>query len=243
MKRKIVAALLSLTMLGSVASQFAMTASAANPIVAFPGAEGAGKYATGGRGGTVYHVTNLKDSGAGSFRDAVSRSGRIIVFDVGGTINLKSDVVVMGNNTIAGQTAPGGGITLKGGKIGMGGDNIIIRFVSSRPGENGSSECDAWGGSKGFNSMIDHCSIGWANDEQFGLYSSMQQTVQYSIIGPSNCISYHSKGCHGFGIMMGAGHNTWHHNMIADNISRNFRGKIGAPNTLDYVNNVIFNWG
>lgn len=243
MKRKIVAALLSLTMLGSVASQFAMTASAASPIVAFPGAEGAGKYATGGRGGTVYHVTNLNDSGAGSFRDAVSRSGRIIVFDVGGTINLKSDVVVMGNNTIAGQTAPGGGITLKGGKIGMGGDNIIIRFVSSRPGENGSSECDAWGGSKGSNSMIDHCSIGWANDEQFGLYSSMQQTVQYSIIGPSNCISYHSKGCHGFGIMMGAGHNTWHHNMIADNISRNFRGKIGAPNTLDYVNNVIFNWG
>ena len=244
MKRKIMAALLSLTMLGSVASQFTMTASAASPIVAFPGAEGAGKYATGGRGGTVYHVTNLNDSGAGSFRDAVSRSGRIIVFDVGGTINLKSDVVVRGNNTIAGQTAPGGGgITLKGGKIGMGGDNIIIRFVSSRPGENGSSECDAWGGSKGSNSMIDHCSIGWANDEQFGLYSSMQQTVQYSIVGPSNCISYHSKGCHGFGIMMGAGHNTWHHNMIADNISRNFRGKIGAPNTLDYVNNVIFNWG
>ena len=244
MKRKIVAALLSLTMLGSVAAQFTMTASAASPIVAFPGAEGAGKYATGGRGGTVYHVTNLNDSGAGSFRDAVSRSGRIIVFDVGGTINLKSDVVVMGNNTIAGQTAPGGGgITLKGGKIGMGGDNIIIRFVSSRPGENGSSECDAWGGSKGSNSMIDHCSIGWANDEQFGLYSSMQQTVQYSIIGPSNCISYHSKGCHGFGIMMGAGHNTWHHNMIAHNISRNFRGKISGKNTLDYVNNVIFDWG
>ena len=244
MKRKIVAALLSLTMLGNVSSQFAMTASAASPIVAFPGAEGAGKYATGGRGGTVYHVTNLNDSGAGSFRDAVSHTGRIIVFDVGGTINLKSDVVVKGNNTIAGQTAPGGGgITLRGGKIGMGGDNIIIRFVSSRPGENGSSECDAWGGDKGSNSIIDHCSIGWANDEQFGLYSSMQQTVQYSIIGPSNCISYHSKGAHGFGIMMGAGHNTWHHNMIAHNISRNFRGKISGKNTLDYVNNVIFNWG
>jgi len=243
MKKKLVALTFAFSLMAMTVSNF-MTASAASPIVAFPGAEGAGKYATGGRGGSVYHVTNLDDSGPGSFRDAVSRSGRIIVFDVGGTINLKSDVVVKGDNTIAGQTAPGGGgITLKGGKIGMGGNNIIIRFVSSRPGENGSSECDAWGGNKGSNSMIDHCSIGWANDEQYGLYSSTQQTVQYSIIGPSNCISYHSKGAHGFGIMMGAGHNTWHHNMIAHNISRNFRGKIGGTNTLDYVNNVIYNWG
>ncbi len=215
----------------------------ASPIVAFPGAEGAGKYATGGRGGSVYHVTNLNDSGAGSFRDAVSQSRRIVVFDVGGTINLKSDVVVKGNITIAGQTAPGGGgITLRGGKIGMGGDNIIIRFVSSRPGENGASECDAWGGDKGSNSIIDHCSIGWANDEQFGLYSNNQnQTVQYSLIGPSNCISYHSKGCHGFGIMLGKANNTWHHNMIAHNVSRNYRGK--STGAIDYVNNVIYNWG
>ncbi|MBQ7875671.1 MAG: hypothetical protein IJ316_00110 [Clostridia bacterium] len=215
----------------------------ATPLIAFPGAEGAGRYATGGRGGSVYHVTNLNDSGAGSFRDAVSASNRIVVFDVGGTINLKSDVVVKGNITIAGQTAPGGGgITLRGGKIGMGGDNIIIRFVSSRPGENGSSECDAWGGDKGSNSIIDHCSIGWANDEQFGLYSNNQnQTVQYSIIGPSNCISYHSKGAHGFGIMLGKANNTWHHNMIAHNISRNYRGK--STGAIDYVNNVIYNWG
>lgn len=216
---------------------------AANNIVAFPGAEGAGKYATGGRGGTVYHVTNLNDSGTGSFRDAVSASNRIVVFDVGGTIELQSDVVVKGNITIAGQTAPGGGgITLRGGKIGMGGDNIIIRFVSSRPGENGDSECDAWGGSKGSNSVIDHCSIGWANDEQFGLYSNnVNQTVQYSIIGPSNCISYHAKGAHGFGIMLGKANNTWHHNMIAHNISRNYRGK--STGAIDYVNNVIYNWG
>ena len=152
---------------------------AEDALIAFPGAEGAGKYATGGRGGTVVHVTNLNDSGTGSFRDAVAHTNRIVVFDVGGTVNLKSDVVVSGNITIAGQTAPGGsGITLRGGKIGMGGDNIIIRFVSSRPGENGSSECDAWGGSKGSNSVIDHCSIGWANDEQFGLYSGEHQTVQ-----------------------------------------------------------------
>ena len=242
MKKRLVSLILMLAIIGATFSHY-ITVGAATPIVAFPGAEGAGRYATGGRGGTVYHVTNLNDSGAGSFRDAVSASNRIIVFDVGGTIELSGDVVVKGNNTIAGQTAPGGGgITLRGGKIGMGGDNIIIRFVSSRPGENGSSECDAWGGDKGSNSIIDHCSIGWANDEQFGLYSNNQnQTVQYSIIGPSNCISYHSKGAHGFGIMLGKANNTWHHNMIAHNISRNYRGK--STGAIDYVNNVIYNWG
>lgn len=220
-------------------------AQAAGNITAFPGAEGAGKYATGGRGGKVYHVTNLNDSGTGSFRDAVSGSNRIVVFDVGGTIELKSDVVVKGNITIAGQTAPGGGgITLKGYKLGMGGDNIIVRYVSSRPGEKGSGENDGWGGSNGSNSIVDHCSIGWANDEQFALYSNnMNQTVQYSIIGPSNCISTHAKGAHGFGVMFGKGQNSWHHNMIAHNISRNFRGKVVGTETMDFVNNVIYGWG
>ena len=174
-------------------------AQAAGGIIAFPGADGAGKYATGGRGGKVYHVTNLNDSGTGSFRDAVSGSNRVVVFDVGGTIELKSDVVVKSNVTILGQTAPGGaGITLCGGKIGQGGSNQIIRYISSRPGEKGSGEYDAWGGSDGSNSIIDHCSIGWGNDEQWGLYSNnMNQTVQYSIIGPSNCVSTHAKGAHG----------------------------------------------
>lgn len=224
---------------------FAPVTNAANTLVAFPGAEGAGKYATGGRGGKVYHVTNLNDSGAGSFRDAVGSSNRIVVFDVGGTITLKSDVVVKGNVTILGQTAPGGaGITLSGCKLGMGGDNIIIRYLSSRPGERGSGEYDAWGGSNGSNSIIDHCSIGWANDEQWGLYSNnMNQTVQYTIVGPSNCVSTHAKGAHGFGVMFGKGQNSWHHNMIAHNISRNFRGKVEKTNTMDFVNNVIYDWG
>ncbi len=214
-------------------------------IVAFPGAEGGGKYATGGRGGKVVHVTNLNDSGAGSFRDAVSGSNRIVVFDVGGTITLKSDVVVKSNITILGQTAPGGaGITLAGRKLGQGGDNQIIRFISSRPGERGSGEYDAWGGSNGSNSIIDHCSIGWGNDEQWGLYSNnMNQTVQYSIIGPSNCVSTHAKGLHGFGVMFGKGQNSWHHNMIAHNISRNFRGKVEKTNSMDFVNNVMYDWG
>ncbi len=245
MKKKIISFAAAVAMLGALIPNAVTTAADSGLVTAFPGAEGAGKYATGGRGGKVYHVTNLNDSGTGSFRDAVSGSNRIVVFDVGGTIELKSDVVVKGNVTIAGQTAPGGGgITLKGGKLGMGGDNIIVRFVSSRPGENGQSECDAWGGSAGSNSIIDHCSIGWANDEQFGLYSNnVNQTVQYSIIGPANCISYHSKGAHGFGVMFGKGNNSWHHNMIAHNISRNYRGKVVGTMGMDYVNNVIFNWG
>ncbi len=217
-----------------------------NNLPAFPGAEGGGKFATGGRGGKIYHVTNLNDSGPGSFRDAVGGSNRIVVFDVSGTIELKSDVVVKDNVTVAGQTAPGGkGITLKNYKIGLGGNNIILRFISSRPGERGTNaDYDAFGGANGSNSIVDHCSIGWANDEQWGLYSNnTNQTVQWSLIGPANSFSYHSKGIHGFGIMFGKGQNSWHHNMIAHNISRNFRGKVEGTSVMDFVNNVVYDWG
>ena len=245
MLKKIVCMVISAFMLVSLITVFDTSeVSAANTLPAFPGAEGGGMYATGGRGGQVVHVTNLNDSGSGSFRDAVGTSNRIVVFDVGGTITLKSDVVVKGNVTILGQTAPGGaGITLKNGKIGMGGDNIIVRYISSRPGEKGSGDYDAWGGSNGSNSIIDHCSIGWANDEQFGLYSNnMNQTVQYTIIGPSDCVSYHSKGAHGFGVMFGKGENSWHHNLICHSLSRNFRGKVVGTYAMDFVNNVIYDW-
>ena len=246
MLKKIVCMVISAFMLVSLITVFDTSeVSAANTLPAFPGAEGGGRYATGGRDGQVVHVTNLNDSGSGSFRDAVGTSNRIVVFDVGGTITLKSDVVVKGNVTILGQTAPGGaGITLKNGKIGMGGDNIIVRYISSRPGEKGSGDYDAWGGSNGSNSIIDHCSIGWANDEQFGLYSNnMNQTVQYTIIGPSDCVSYHSKGAHGFGVMFGKGENSWHHNLICHSLSRNFRGKVVGTYAMDFVNNVIYDWG
>ena len=219
---------------------------AASPVLAFPGAQGGGQFATGGRGGTVYHVTNLNDSGTGSFRDAVSGSNRIVVFDVGGTIELKSNILVSNNVTIAGQTAPGGmGITLKNYKLGMSGDNIIVRYISSRPGTGGSNnDYDAWGGAKGSNSIIDHCSLGWAIDEQWGLYSNnMDYTVQYTIIGPANSFGGHSKGIHGFGIMFGKGNASWHHNLIVHNISRNFRGKVEGTNVMDYINNVVYDWG
>ena len=242
MKKKFLLTLAALLTTSLISS---LPASAANNIAAFPGAEGGGKFATGGRYGEVYYVTNLKDSGAGSFRDAVSRPNRIVLFKVGGTIELKSDVSINSNITIAGQTAPGGaGITLKNYKIGLGGDNIIMRFISSRPGERGKNEdYDALGGSKGANSIVDHCSFGWANDEQWGLYSNnVNYTTQWSIVGPSNSFSYHKKGVHGFGVMLGKGNCSWHHNMIVDNVSRNFRGKVAGTYTADFVNNVIYNW-
>lgn len=184
MKQKMASLALTVSMVCSLFVSVSAVEAAENSIPAFPGAEGGGMYATGGRGGTVVHVTNLNDSGTGSLRDAVSRGNRIVVFDVGGTINLKSDISSAGNVTVAGQTAPGGkGITLKGGKFAFGGGNIIARFISSRPGEKGKdSDYDAWGGRAGCNNtIIDHCSIGWANDEQFGLYSdNTNQTVQYN---------------------------------------------------------------
>ncbi len=222
-------------------------AEAAGNLVAFPGAVGAGKYATGGRGGEVYHVTNLNDSGTGSFRDAVSKSGRIVVFDVSGTIELKSNILCQSNITIAGQTAPGGsGITLKNYKMGMSGDNIICRFISSRPGPYASTSSgnDAWGGAKGSNSIIDHCSMGWTTDEQWGLYSNNQYyTVQYSVLGPADSWGGHAKGLHGFGIMMGKGYLTFDHNLIIHNVSRNFRGKVEGQQTADFTNNIIYDWG
>lgn len=221
--------------------------SAAGNLLAFPGAVGGGKYATGGRGGEVYHVTNLNDSGTGSFRDAVSKSGRIVVFDVSGTIELKSNVVCQSNITIAGQTAPGGsGITLKNYKFGMGGENVIVRFISSRPGPYNatSSGNDAWGGAGGGNSIIDHCSLGWSSDEQWGLYSKNDNyTCQYTVIGPANSWGGHDKGIHGFGIMFGRANFSFDHCLIIHNVSRNFRGKVTDQNAADFTNNIIYDWG
>lgn len=223
-----------------------MASAASGSVLAFPGAVGGGRYATGGRGGEVYHVTNLNDSGTGSFRDAVSKSNRIVVFDVSGTIELKSNILCQSNVTIAGQTAPGGsGITLKNYKMGMSGNNIICRYISSRPGPYAatSSGNDAWGGDKGSSSIIDHCSMSWTTDEQWGLYSNNEYyTVQYSIIGPADSWGGHKKGLHGFGLMMGKGYSTFDHNLIIHNVSRNFRGKVEGTETADFTNNVIYNW-
>lgn len=247
---KLGAAALSLCMLAgglATGSSLPDVDGAAENLLAFPGAVGGGKYATGGRGGEVYHVTNLNDSGEGSFRDAVSQSNRIVVFDVSGTIELQSNVVCQSNITIAGQTAPGGsGITLKNYKLGLGGTNVICRFISSRPGpyKATSSGNDALGGAGGSDSILDHCSIGWASDEQWGLYSKNDNyTVQYSIIGPANSWGGHAKGVHGFGIMLGRSNATYDHNLVIHCVSRNFRGKVTDQNAVDFTNNVIYDWG
>ncbi len=241
------AAMLATSGIAPIPMKAELEAEAASNLLAFPGAVGGGKYATGGRGGEVYHVTNLNDSGAGSFRDAVSKSNRIVVFDVSGTIELTSNVVVQSNITIAGQTAPGGaGITLKNYKLGLGGTNVICRFISSRPGPDKatSSGNDALGGAGGSNSIVDHCSIGWASDEQWGLYSKNDNyTCQYTVIGPANSWGGHAKGIHGFGIMLGRANVSYDHNLIIHNVSRNFRGKVPDQNAADFTNNIIYDWG
>ena len=128
----------------------------------------------------------------------------------------------------------------------MGGDNIIVRYISPRPGpdKSTSSGNDGWGGAKGSNSMIDHCSLGWTTDEQWGLYSNNDHyTMQYSVIGPANSWGGHVKGIHGFGLMMGRSNLTFDHNLIIHNVSRNFRGKVVGTETADFTNNIIYDWG
>ena len=138
--------------------------------LAFPGAEGWGRYATGGRYGTVYHVTNLNDSGSGSLRDAVSQPNRIVVFDVCGVINIKSRMSFSANLYVAGQTAPGEGVIVYGdGVTFSSADNIIVRYMKFRMGKNGSSGKDAAGIANGTNMIFDHCSIAWGLDETFSI--------------------------------------------------------------------------
>jgi len=213
-------------------------------LPAFPGAEGGGKYTTGGRGGDVYEVTTLADSGPGSLREGVSRSNTTIVFRVGGTIYLESPLRITGSNlTIAGQTAPGEGITVAGYDTSISGDNIIIRYMRFRLGDLHITEADAFGGRYHRNIIIDHCSFSWSVDEVLSLYANDNTTVQWSIISESMMMTTHQKGRHGYGGIWGGNHATFHHNLIAHNVSRNPR-LAGTPGeTVEFYNNVIYNWG
>jgi pectate lyase len=229
--------------------------------IAFPGAEGFGKYTTGGRGGKVLIVSNLNDDGQGSLRDAVGKNyPRIIVFAVSGTIHLKSKLFIRGDVTIAGQTAPGDGICLADNSVQLAGNNIIVRYLRFRMGDqfqkggmvNGNGGDDAFGGTGRRNIVIDHCSGSWSTDEVFSIYGGDSTTVQWNLISEPLNYSYHFETGdtgyehHGYGAIWGGRHSTYHHNLFAHCNSRTPRwdGIRNIPEeNCDFVNNVIYDWG
>lgn len=214
--------------------------SAAESLLAFPGAQGFGRFATGGRTGKVYHVTNLNDSGTGSLRDAVSQPNRIIVFDVCGTIYLKSGLVFSSNLTVLGQTAPGEGVQVYGDRVSFSGaNNLIVRHMRFRMGKGGTSGKDAAGVANGRNMIFDHLSVLWGRDECFSISwdnkgtEPADITIQNSIIGQG--LQTHSCG----GLIQTVGGVTLYRNLYIENKTRN--PKVKGLN--QFVNNVVYNWG
>ena len=213
--------------------------------LAFPEAEGGGANATGGRGGRVVEVTNLNDAGPGSLRAAIGATGpRIVVFRVSGTIALQSPLAVRrGDLTIAGQTAPGNGICLKNYALVLNDvQNVIVRYLRLRPGDEKGVETDGLSGGRCRNVIIDHCSVSWSTDECLSLYLSEDVTVQWCLISESLHYSTHSKGPHGYGGIWGGRNASFHHNLLAHHASRNPRFSRDCEN-VDFSNNVIYNWG
>ena len=203
--------------------------------LAFLGAEGFGRFATGGAGGEMIHVTNLDDSGPGSFREAVSKPHRLVVFDVGGIIRLKSNVSVNDDTSILGETAPAPGITLYGRSVSFSDQhNIIVRYVRFREGISGDRGKCSVNISKGRQMIFDHCSIQWGRWDCLGLtQGSRDITFQ-------NCIIGEGVDPQRFGSLTDSVTNiTYAHNLWINNQSRNPKAKGG----IQYVNNVVYNWG
>ena len=220
--------------------------------LAFPGAEGFGRYTTGGRGGAVYRVTTLEDTGEeGSFRWACEQKGpRTIIFDVAGTIYLKSELRLRnGDVTIAGQSAPGQGICIADYPFQIGASNVIIRYMRFRCGNRhvDKHEGDGLGGMDLHDVIIDHCSVSWSVDECLSVYGSKNLTVQWCIAAQSMVNAGHSKGNHGYGGNWGGSGASYHHNLMIHHTSRTPRlGPRPSTQTderMDMRNNVIYNWG
>src|SRR4051794_6853731 len=249
-----------------LASLLALAPSAApapRELVAFPGAEGAGRLAAGGRGGRVLRVTNLDEGGPGSLRAAIEAEGpRTIVFDVGGTITLKKPLIVRnGRVTVAGQTAPGGGIAVRGYVFEIRADDVVVRYVRARLGDETKQETDAFTVVSGRRIMVDHVSASWSVDETLSAGAPIHKpedaltdlTVQWSLIGESLNKSVHSKGEHGYGsLIRGAfgARMSFHHNLWAHHAARMPRpGNYLPPKQdpigpfFDFRSNVFYDWG
>ncbi len=236
---------------------------ARNAVPAFPGAEGHGRYTTGGRGGQIIHVTNLNDSGEGSLRWALDQTGpKTIVFDVSGYIDLKSQLNVTSNTTIAGQTAPAGGITLRYYTLYFGKcDNVIVRFIRSRRSQvrDVNDGADATWGCRRHDIILDHCSFSWSIDEVASFYDNRNFTMQWCTIGEGLANPGHSKGAHSYGGIWGGKDASFHHNYLThiQNRAPRFNGaryewdgwdKTKYENTVDaervdFRNNLLYNWG
>lgn len=207
-------------------------------VLAFPGADGFGRWARGGRGGSVYHVTHLNDSGPGSFRDAVSQPNRYVVFDVGGVIQIQGRVIMSRNLTIAGQTAPGDGVVIYGNGVSYSGANdSITRFMRYRMGRGGDSGVDGVAVANGTNMIWDHCSASWGRDETFSISSSGPGvnegnfTIQDSLIA----LGLHSHSC---GSLIEWNNTSILRSVYIDNHTRN--PKVKGVN--EFINNVVYNW-
>lgn len=256
-------AAITLAMAGATACADGASIEAVGHVPAFPGAEGFGRHALGGRGGRVVKVSNLDDDGPGSLRAALRAEGpRTVVFDVSGVIELEREIVVKnGRVTLAGQTAPGDGITLKNHGLVLKADDVVVRYIRSRPGSAAGVETDAISVMAGENVIIDHCSTSWATDEtltvspseKLGLRTVDKITVQWSIIAESLNDSVHHKGKHGYGSLVrgsaGARY-SFHHNLWAHHQARmprpgNYVDAQADPEgpLFDFRNNVFYNWG
>ena len=233
------------------------------PQLAFPGAEGAGAYALGGRGGQVITVTSLADSGPGSLRAAVEAKGpRTIVFAVSGNISLLKPLRLReGRVTIAGQTAPGGGITLRGNSFIIEADDVVVRYIRSRLGDETRVEGDAMSVIGGQRIILDHVSASWSVDETLSAGQPTKNptegvrdlTVQWSVIAESLNRSAHAKGSHGYGSLVRAGFGarlSFHHNLWAHHSARmprpgNYNGPEIDPTgpLIEFRSNLFYNWG